>query len=665
MSRNYHFLRKKRKIYIESIQNEVDNSNSETTSKQLTIDEPKLSEETVASTSGSGRHIGSSTSSISNGENTESEINSDSDIDIEVHNEPQEEENDLYHTDQSSDNDVDNSKAIMSANESDTGVSLKQWALKNNISHSALNQLLQILNRVDLNLPQDARTLLGTTSKKNIEKFEIGEFCYYGVKENLMKFLEGLKPESLSKMQNLCLNFNIDGVPLYHSSTICFWPILLTVHDIEMMPLVVAIYCGPKKPDIDLYLKEFVSEMNSLKYITVYGKKYDIHVRSFIADAPAKAFLKQIKQHGAFFACDKCHTKGLYNRKAHSVSYDITIQKPRTDNEFRTAMYPKHHDGKSPLQLLQIDMVNTFPFDYMHVVLLGVMRKLLHLWLCVIPFKLDDHLKKAATKNLSECAQYLPLEFNRKPHDIRDGTKWKATECRTFILYVGLLSLHNIISEDKYNHFSLLSIAIRILCSTSFSEDYDLIDYAETLLKKFVKDYKIVYEGVSIVYNVHALLHLPDDVRQLGPLDTFSAFPFENFLGIMKRRIRSGSRPLAQITRRISELSGTNFCEKSIRTNKKVTKIADFNIRIGEMKNSCVIFNDGTLGIIVKQVQDTLHVRKFTRKLPLFESPIDTGFLYLYRVKDKTKNVLMNEKEIKAKCFICPFLGDFAVIPIL
>jgi hypothetical protein len=52
---------------------------------------------------------------------------------------------------------------------------------------------------------------------------------------------------------------------------------------------------------------------------------------------------------------------------------------------------------------------------------------------------------------------------------------------------------------------------------------------------------------------MHGLIHICDDVRQFGSLDSYSAFPFENFLGQMKRMLRSGNQPLSQLCRRLSE----------------------------------------------------------------------------------------------------------------
>lgn len=42
----------------------------------------------------------------------------------------------------------------------------------------------------------------------------------------------------------------------------------------------------------------------------------------------------------------------------------------------------------------------------------------------------------------------------------------------------------------------------------------------------------------SKIYNIHSLIHLPDDVRNFGkPLDDISAFDFENLLGKIKRSL--------------------------------------------------------------------------------------------------------------------------------
>ena len=53
---------------------------------------------------------------------------------------------------------------------------------------------------------------------------------------------------------------------------------------------------------------------------------------------------------------------------------------------------------------------------------------------------------------------------------------------------------------------------------------------------------------------MHGLMHLPDDARKYGCLDNCSAFPYENYLHQLKKLVRSGQNPLAQILKRLSEI---------------------------------------------------------------------------------------------------------------
>ena len=69
----------------------------------------------------------------------------------------------------------------------------------------------------------------------------------------------------------------------------------------------------------------------------------------------------------------------------------------------------------------------------------------------------------------------------------------------------------------------LLHIAVRLLVG-KFSERRCQI--AQTLLINFVDHARKLYGNSFVIYNVHSLIHLVDDVRLHGPLDGFSAFKF-------------------------------------------------------------------------------------------------------------------------------------------
>ena len=90
-------------------------------------------------------------------------------------------------------------------------------------------------------------------------------------------------------------------------------------------------------------------------------------------------------------------------------------------------------------------------------------------------------------------------------------------------------------------------------------------DHAGSLLCKFVRDAEALYSKQILVYNVHNLLHLADDAKQLGCLDDFSAFPFENKLGHLKKLVKKPQIPLQQVVRWINEMQQQQWtsCDKS------------------------------------------------------------------------------------------------------
>lgn len=55
------------------------------------------------------------------------------------------------------------------------------------------------------------------------------------------------------------------------------------------------------------------------------------------------------------------------------------------------------------------------------------------------------------------------------------------------------------------------------------------INYAEKLLQHFAESFEKFYGKEYVSHNVHNLLHLSNEVRKFGPLDSFSSFRFETF----------------------------------------------------------------------------------------------------------------------------------------
>ena len=58
----------------------------------------------------------------------------------------------------------------------------------------------------------------------------------------------------------------------------------------------------------------------------------------------------------------------------------------------------------------------------------------------------------------------------------------------------------------------------------------DVGDYGHGLLLQFVEHFGQLYGADKISYNVHGLVHLGDEVKCFGQLDSISSFPHENYL---------------------------------------------------------------------------------------------------------------------------------------
>ena len=62
-----------------------------------------------------------------------------------------------------------------------------------------------------------------------------------------------------------------------------------------------------------------------------------------------------------------------------------------------------------------------------------------------------------------------------------------------------------------------------------------------------------LYGPSFMVYNVHSLLHLPRIAMSHGSLDSVSAYSFENYLGELKRSVRSPFHPCVSLVKHVYE----------------------------------------------------------------------------------------------------------------
>lgn len=278
---------------------------------------------------------------------------------------------------------------------------------------------------------------------------------------------------------------NIDGLPLANSSSIQFWPILGKIDQSlynKLDPFIVAVYCGQSKPlDVHEYLKDFIQEYKNLYDVGIIidAKRYSVTISGFICDAPARAFVKVIKGHNGFYGCERCIQKESHPFGA-TLFNKINAEK-RTDQNFLQQTQIEHHNGISPLVKIHFPMVTKFILDPMHLLCLGVMRRMLFQMVQGSNYfcKLDARKVNLLSERLELLHKYIHTNFARKPQSISKVKKWKATELRQFLLYTGFFVLNGIIPNEHIEHFKILHTAAFILSHPNLA--IQLCDYSQAL----------------------------------------------------------------------------------------------------------------------------------------------------------------------------------------
>ncbi|KAG8238459.1 hypothetical protein J437_LFUL016916 [Ladona fulva] len=393
---------------------------------------------------------------------------------------------------------------------------------------------------------------------------------------------------------------------------------------------------------------------------------HDVVIHAIVCDAPARSFIKCTKGHTGYSGCERCVVKG--EQRNHRMVFCDVDAELRNDTSFRNNLDKDHHTGETPLLSIEcLDMVSQFPLDYMHLVCLGVTKRLLSQWTSgPNSVRLGRRSRTEVSDRLYSMATAIPSDFSRIPRGLDILERWKATEFRTFLLYTGPVAMKNILSKDLYDHFLILHVAIRILCSEEMA--FPFCGYASELLKSFVQGMTERYGMDSLVYNVHSLIHLADDVKFFqAPLDKFSSFPYENFLGKMKKMVRSASNPLGQISRRLAEL---DFYPGSTEERKEVLfKCSQFGVAEVTVKGTRFSAVNTKDSFYIQKVKDERIVFEgsfFERQEDYYTYPCKSSNVNVFKVwklSRAVKKISLCDELVK--CLVLMEKGHYVVFALI
>ena len=404
----------------------------------------------------------------------------------------------------------------------------------------------------------------------------------------------------LNSKDNISFIMNTDGVPVFKSSKVSIWPVFMIINELpynkrmakENM-LLSGLWFGEKKPAMCTFLKpqsESLRELEKGIELEAPGRgKFTCKgvVLAWTCDLPARRLVCNSMQFNGQYGCWKCLQQGKTVKAAggHVRIFPYQVNDPKgplrnKEDAIRHATEVTQRQlagekcsnvmgvkGPSWLSLLEdYDNVRGIAIDYMHGVLLGVQKLLLKLWFNS-SFSGKAYSISHLSETLDERLQNITptLEISRLPRSITEHLKyWKANELRSFLLYYGIPSLYGLLPDAYFNHYVLFVHAIYLLLKDEIKQSH--LCEAENLLNQFCALFPSLYEERFTTMNIHQLLHLSDDVRELGPLYTHSCFPFEDKNGFILKQIH-----------------GTQFIDSQITYAVTLTQ------KIPELRQSCIL----------------------------------------------------------------------------
>ncbi|XP_067630062.1 uncharacterized protein [Eurosta solidaginis] len=483
---------------------------------------------------------------------------------------------------------------------------------------------------------------------------------YFGIQDQLVSkqfsFLEA--------QEEVLIDVGVNGLKLFNSSSRVLWPILgALVHFPSVDPFVIASFSGFKKPEnINDFMAKFASEAKSLREngIAVGPNKVLLRfdVRVFICDSPVRAFVSGVMSFNAKHGCPRCYIGGDWDGK---VYLPTTSGIPRTDISFEKRDHVSHHSPqfrqqKPVLEDAGFKMVSQFPLDCMHLVDLGVVKRFLK------SLNSDANIRKI-NENIKFISNYFPSEFCRTARSLDEVSRWKATEFRQFLLYTGIFVLKDCISSELYFLFLLLHTGIRLLSSErSFRSEADV---AQDILEHFVTQFSIMFGKESVTFNIHGLLHLSECVKDLGPLDSFSAYRFENFMQFLKKIVRKPNQILQQLFLRLKERQDVS---SSI---QKPSKLCSFDIDLKKDKDCfCYSKKVGPIKVVELVGSGELEIVQctvFRKTQNFFDVPVSSSdSLGIVVASEPSLNLVdLKREDLDYKYFCIPQESKFLLIPLL
>ncbi|KAG0436434.1 hypothetical protein HPB47_017949 [Ixodes persulcatus] len=298
-----------------------------------------------------------------------------------------------------------------------------------------------------------------------------------------------LQQSGLHEWTGLTITFNTDGSPLYKSSRASVWPVQFIINELPPSErfnhcVLGGLWFGASHPDMILFMTKFVEEVTSLGSLTwehdstVLSSK--VHALCCCFDAPARAEVRDHVQYNGYFGCSWClasgeHLEGSLHYRGTTSDEERTPEGVRRDMQLTLLSGASLNGVKGPSPLTDLPHFNLvwgFSVDYMHCVLLGVIRQFTEYLSSSINCRENNYIVSpsvvpAVNKRLLSIRP--PHCVTRLPRPVGDRSFWNASEWRQWLLFYCLSCTLGILDQHYWKHLRCLVEAVYILLLQEFT----------------------------------------------------------------------------------------------------------------------------------------------------------------------------------------------------
>ena len=214
----------------------------------------------------------------------------------------------------------------------------------------------------------------------------------------------------------------------------------------------------------------------------------------------------------------------VHKNNAKLVSKAKTLQQKKS--------LEKEHGARWSVlyELPYFEPVGHHSIDPMHCIFLGICKRFMKLL-----FKLELLTERDA-KDIQRFVDKMrvPSAIGRIPRKINSKfSSLTADEWKNWTLIFSSICLKDRLPSNIYQIWMVFVKAVSILCERHLKASDIII--AEDMLWRFAQAYELQFGKGECTPNLHMLCHLPDVIRDYGPVYAFWCYSFERYKFSVKK----------------------------------------------------------------------------------------------------------------------------------